>query len=47
VIEQIKKYNILESKNTLKESLYGQPDVIWTHPKTGGKVFVGDISSAN
>ena len=25
---------------------YGQPNVIWTHPKTGGKLFCGDITAA-
>ena len=26
---------------------YGQPDVIWTHPETGGKVYVGCATSAS
>ena len=28
-------------------SEYGKPDVIWTDPKTGGKVYVGDHTSAS
>ena len=28
-------------------SRYGQPDVIWTHPETGGKVYVGCHTSAS
>ena len=26
--------------------MYGMPDVVWTHPKSGGKVYVGDASTA-
>ena len=26
---------------------YGNPDVIWTHPKTGGKVYVGCLTAAS
>ena len=42
LIEKYKQYSLGESN-----SRYGQPDVIWTHPRTGAKVFCGDHTSAS
>ena len=36
-----------QNRYVARYSSYGQPDVIWTHPETGGKVYVGCQTSAS
>ena len=42
------KYYDQEGKKVLlqHQDIFGFPDVVWTHPKSGGKVYVGDARVA-
>ena len=41
-----KYYDQQGNKVLMQQSIFGMPDVVWTHPKSGGKVYVGDATTA-
>ena len=41
-----KKLNLPDPRNHLDKANWNKPDVVWVHPVTGAKFFIGDIVAA-